>query len=61
MYRSAWKIVTVTDSFKDRLVQKNGIKADKIGVVKNGANLELFQPSAKNLELIKKHSLEGKK
>ena len=58
-YRSAKKIVVVTDTFKDIISQK-GIPAEKIHVIKNGSNLELFCPREKSAELVKKFGLEGK-
>lgn len=60
MYKSAWKIITVTDSFKEQLVQKYKINAGKIKVVKNGANMQLFTPKKKNLGLLEQLQLEGK-
>lgn len=58
-YKSASKIITVTDSFKREIVHK-GIEEDKISVIKNGSNLVLFQPVEKNYTLIKQLGLEGK-
>ena len=58
-YRSAKHIVMVTDSFKKKLISR-GIDADKISVVKNGVNKELFMPMSKDQEIIKKLGLEGK-
>ena len=60
MYRSAAKIVTVTDSFKTQLVEKHGIRKDKIGVFKNGIDDNLFQPMAKDKELLDQLGLNGK-
>lgn len=59
-YRSATKIVVVTDSFKKRLIEK-GVKEEKIFVVKNGVNKELFRPMPKDEELIDELDLKGKK
>lgn len=59
-YQSARKIVVVTDSFKRTLIGR-GIPAEKIEVVKNGANRELFKPLPKDEALIKELGLEGKK
>lgn len=58
-YKSAKKIIVVTDSFKDILVNR-GIDPTKIHVVKNGVNRELFKPMSKDVELIKQLQLEGK-
>lgn len=52
LYRSARKVITVTDSFKLNLVER-GIDKSKISVVKNGANLELYD-SSKRDDLLKK-------
>jgi glycosyltransferase involved in cell wall biosynthesis len=58
-YKSATKIVVVTDTFK-KIIAEKGISEEKISVVKNGANLELFKPREKSSELVKKYGLEGK-
>lgn len=58
-YKSADKIISVTDSFKREIIKK-GITPSKIEVVKNGANLKMFQPTQKNEELIKSLHLDGK-
>lgn len=59
-YQSAEKIVVVTNSFKKDLIAK-GVSADKIHIIKNGANTELFKPKEKSQELLKRHNLMGKK
>lgn len=59
-YSSAKKIVVVTNSFKREIVKK-GIAEDKIFVIKNGANTELFRPREKSPELLKRLGLEGKR
>jgi glycosyltransferase involved in cell wall biosynthesis len=58
-YRSAQKIVVVTDSFKKTLVGR-GIDSEKIFVVKNGVDKSVFNPVSKDEELVKKLGLEGK-
>lgn len=60
MYQTASKIVVVTDSFKKQIVQKNKIDPLKIGVVKNGINLDLFAPQEKDTELLVELGLENK-
>ncbi len=59
-YRSARQIVVVTDSFKRRLEEK-GVDPNKIHVVKNGVNKELFRPMPKDQHLIAELGLQGKK
>jgi glycosyltransferase involved in cell wall biosynthesis len=58
-YRRASKVVVVTDSFKNTIIQK-GIPGHKIEVVKNGVNLDLYHPKQKNSALLKELGLEGK-
>lgn len=59
-YKSAEKIIVVTRSFKEEIIKK-GIPAEKIHIVKNGANMELFRPREKSQELLEKYGLKGKK
>jgi glycosyltransferase involved in cell wall biosynthesis len=59
LYRKATRIVSVTNSFKSVLAS-NGIPAEKIAVVRNGADLATFTPGPKPGELVTRHSLEGK-
>ena len=59
LYRRADQIITVTEAFKKNIASR-GIDEKKIHVVKNGANLGLFQPKDKCAELLKEHGLEGK-
>lgn len=58
-YRSANKIVVVTDTFKHEIAKK-GISLDKIHVIKNGVNKELFKPTPKDIQLLKELGLENK-
>lgn len=50
LYKSAEKIIPVTESFKDYMIER-GILEEKIKVIKNGANLELYQNQDKDKEL----------
>jgi glycosyltransferase involved in cell wall biosynthesis len=59
LYRKAARIVSVTHSFKS-VLSSNGIPADKIAVVRNGADLASFTPGSKPQELVRRHALEGK-
>ncbi|TAI47534.1 glycosyltransferase family 4 protein [Flagellimonas allohymeniacidonis] len=61
MYKSAWKIITVTDSFKEQLVKEKEISASKIEVVKNGVNSEVFKPMPKNQAILKELGLQNKR
>ncbi|MEC3906311.1 glycosyltransferase family 4 protein [Tamlana sp. 2201CG12-4] len=60
MYQKANKIVVVTDSFKKILIEKHHIPNNKIEVIKNGINSELFNPLPKNKVLLKRLNLENK-
>ncbi len=44
LYRHAARVVALTPAFRLRLIER-GIAADKIAVVPNGANLEVFRPA----------------
>jgi len=59
LYRQAAMIVSVTHSFKRRLVD-TGVDGDKIKVVTNGVDLERYRPAGKDAELVARHGLEGK-
>lgn len=59
LYRSCDKVIAVTDAFKTNLINR-GIDANKIEVVTNGSNMELFSPREKNQELLKSLNLENK-
>lgn len=58
-YKSARSIVVVTDSFKKKLTER-GIDANKISVVKNGVDKDLFQPMEKDLDLVNELGLKDK-
>jgi len=59
LYRDADRVVAVTDAFKTNLINR-GIGADKIDVVTNGSNMDLFSPREKDNTLLKSLNLEGK-
>ncbi len=59
LYQSANKIIVVTDSFKEIISQK-GVEYDKIEIVKNGVNLQLFEARKKDEQIINELGLEGK-
>ncbi len=59
LYRKAASIVSVTNSFKQNLIER-GIDANKISVVTNGVDLSHYKPQEKDIELVEKFGLEGK-
>lgn len=58
-YRSATRIVVVTDAFKRKLTER-GVDAGKIAVVKNGVDRTLFRPQPKDEALLDELGLRGK-
>jgi len=61
MYKSAYKIVVVTDSFKNYLIDTHKIDSNKIGIVKNGVDLKKFESVEKNENLLLELGLIDKK
>lgn len=59
LYKRSTRVVSVTESFKQNLIAR-GIDADKIDVIRNGADMNRFQPISKNEGLVKKIGLENK-
>jgi len=59
LYRDSDKVIAVTNAFKSNLISR-GIDANKISVVTNGANIELFSIKDKNQKLIEELKLEDK-
>ena len=59
LYQDADHIIVVTDTFKKKIIAR-GINSEKISVFKNGANLDLFQPQGKKVELEEKLKLKNK-
>lgn len=51
LYKHASKIIVVTDTFKQILVNR-GVSDAKIHVIKNGVDLSIFQPQEKDVALI---------
>jgi glycosyltransferase involved in cell wall biosynthesis len=58
-YRKSKRLIMVTEAFKDNVVNR-GIDADKVYVVTNGVNQEMFYPKEKNKSLIDNYGLSGK-
>jgi colanic acid biosynthesis glycosyl transferase WcaI len=60
LYRHSDRIVVVSPAFKDYLVQHMHIDANKIFVVQNGVETDVFDPSRANRNLKKDLGLEGR-
>ena len=59
LYKSCNRVVAVTDAFKNNLIARE-IENDKIEVVTNGSNMELFYPRKADISLLKSLGIEGK-
>ncbi len=59
LYRRSARVLSLTRSFVGEMTRR-GVPAEKIDVVINGANLELFSPRARDLELERKYSLHSR-
>lgn len=59
MYKNCDRLVTVGEGYRLRLREK-GVPEEKMSVVMNGTDLEVYSPREKNSELLKKFGLEGK-
>jgi glycosyltransferase involved in cell wall biosynthesis len=60
LYRTCDRIVVVTSAFKERLVENWRLPAEKISVVENGVDTELFHPHAEHKEIRRALRAEGK-
>lgn len=59
MYRAADRVVAVTNGLKQDLVDR-GIPADRITVIRNGADTSRFSPRPKDAGLVERFGLQGK-
>ena len=60
LYRRASHIVVVTPAFKDHLIQRWQVPADKISVVENGVETDLFRKDPSANQLRRDLRLEGR-
>ena len=60
LYRRADRIVVVTSSFKEHLIEKWQVAPEKISVIENGVETELFNPAKSYPMLRRELSAEGK-
>ena len=58
-YRRADRIVSVTDSFVAHIAERGGTR-EKISVIKNGANLELFTQAGDEEDCKRRYGLAGR-
>ncbi len=60
LYRKSDHIVVVTPAFKDHLISYWDVPAEKISVIYNGVETQLFHPSTDTSELRRELNAEGK-
>lgn len=60
LYRNAQHIVVVTPAFRDYLVERMGIQREKISIVENGVETEVFRPDRPDANLRRELGAEGK-
>jgi len=58
LYQHADRIVVVTPAFKDHLIQHWHLPADKISIVENGVETDLFRPDPAAMEICKEFKLK---
>ena len=54
-FKNAKKLIAVSNSVKKGLINQYNINSNKITVIENGANTELFKPMPKKYEMLKEH------
>lgn len=59
-YKYADLINVLTPAFKDKLVEDKNINPNKIIYIPNGADLDIFKPEEKNINLVEKYNLNNK-
>jgi len=57
--RKADRVITICEGLKNDMIIR-GIDKEKIFVVGNGVNLDVFSPKEKDISLIQKYNLQGK-
>ena len=60
LYRKADHIVVVTPAFREHLIRYSGVPAEKISVVTNGVETQLFAPRKPDNEIRRVLNAEGK-
>lgn len=59
MYRACDRLVTVGEGYLERLAEK-GVPREKMAIVMNGTDLEVYRPMPKNEALLRTYGLDGK-
>lgn len=58
-YKKSKRLIMVTKSFKDNVIER-GIDKDKVHVITNGVNQEMFYPRGKNEDIQNKYGIKNK-
>ncbi len=61
LYNKSVRIVTVTQGFKNRILEKAQTPDEKIVVIPNGANTELYSPGEKDETILRELNLDPSK
>lgn len=59
-YKSACWINVLTPAFKQALIEKKNVKPDRISMIPNAADLDIFKPGELNNWVRQKYNLQGK-
>ncbi|MCB9903600.1 MAG: glycosyltransferase family 4 protein [Planctomycetes bacterium] len=59
LYRRAWRIVAVTNAFRDDLIAR-GVDGSKIAVVTNGVDLDSYVPRDRDADTARRYGVEGR-
>lgn len=59
-YKSASWINVLTPAFERALIEKKGVRPDRISMIPNGADLDVFKPGHRNNRVREKYRLGGK-
>ena len=60
LYRACQHVVVVTPAFRYELMEKRKVRPEKISVVENGVETDVFSPSGKAIEIKAALRLQGK-
>ena len=59
LYRQATRVVTVTEAFRQNLIER-GVPGEKVSTIRNGADVEFWQPKEASVELRQRLGLQGR-
>ncbi|MFZ5516360.1 MAG: glycosyltransferase family 4 protein [Candidatus Zhuqueibacterota bacterium] len=59
LYNTSERIVTVTSGFKNRIIERAKVPPEKIIVIPNGANTELYRPGEKDTTVLQNLDIDA--